>query len=560
MSETKNLLVAIVLSTIVLIAWKMFFEEKYLPPTKEIITETTQDINIVYDKKDALLKDSRVTIESDKIIGSINLTGALIDDIKLKDYKETTIDDSDNITLLSPKNTKDSYFTEFGWLTKDSNIKTPNKNTVWIANKKSITPGDPLTLEWTNDQNVTFYLKFNIDYNYIITVTQSIKNNSAENLDIIHYGRINRLKDLSGTTYIISHEGVSGVLNNHLFEITYKDLQKDTDTVIYKNNTSKDGWFGFSDKYWTTAFIPSKDHVLNVNAHHSIQNKENNFQVDYSLFPTIIEKGTEFSVSNSLFVGAKELDILDAYKDQLDIDLFDRVVDFGVLYFITKPIFITLKFINHLIENFGISILILTVIIKLLLLPITNKSYTSISKMKILSPELSKLKKLYAHDKQELQKATMNLFKKHNVNPMAGCLPIILQIPVFFALYKVLFITIDMRHADFYLWIKDLSAPDPTNLFTLFGLLEWNPPQLLHLGILPIILGATMVLQQKVSGSAINAQDNIQKNMLKFMPYVFTFIFASFPAGLIIYWTWSNILSILQQYLITKRTAHKDSK
>jgi YidC/Oxa1 family membrane protein insertase len=386
--------------------------------------------------------------------------------------------------------------------------------------------------------------------NFMFTVTLKVKNNSGKELTFFPYGLINRTYADTGKHMYILHEGPIGVFNNELTEISYEDLRDDGATKLEDSK----GWLGVSDKYWLSAIVPDKNETFDANFRHIKRNDKDAYQIDMRGEAFTVPSGDDHSVTMRMFAGAKKVQLLDEYSMKYDIPLFDRAVDFGSLYFLTKPFFELLSFFYSHVGNFGIAILLLTCVIKLVMFPLANKSYTSMSQMKLLTPKMQEIREKHADDKMKMNTEIMEMYKREKVNPMSGCLPILIQIPVFFALYKVLFVTIEMRHAPFFGWIHDLSAPDPTNLFTLFGLLQWDVPGFLHLGIWPIIMCVTMVLQQKLNPKPT---DEIQAMVIGYMPYVFLFLFASFPAGLVIYWAWNNTLSILQQWIIIRRLEKK---
>ena len=461
----------------------------------------------------------------------------------MPEYRATLAKDSPPTVLLSPSKYKKAYFAEFGWLSDDG-IELPNSNTIWRSNKKTLKPGSDVTLEWRNSQGVVFSINVALDHNYMFTIIQNIKNRSRKTISVRSYGLINRMFDTIEKSRI-SYEGPIGVFNNILKEVSYKDLE--SDKVAAFDNNFAGSWLGISDKYWLTAIIPQNLDGRKFNAkfqysHHLGKNK---FQADYISNKQTLLPGGQSKKTMNFFAGAKVLSILDAYEKKYGISLFDRSIDFGWFYFITKPMFNALKYCYNLFGNFGISILVVTIIIKTFLFPLANKSYKSMNRMKVLQPEINSLRELYADDKMKQNQAILELYKKEKVSPLSGCLPMLIQIPIFFSLYKVLFITIEMRHAPFYGWIKDLSAPDPTTIFNLFGLLPFAPPSFLMIGAWPILMAITMFFQQSLSPEPA---DEIQAKVMKFLPLLFLFMFASFPAGLVIYWAWSNMLSIAQQY------------
>lgn len=563
MSENKNLVIAILLSAAVLIAWQYFYElprQEELAKQREIVQaqqaaqQPGSDIIPAFpdiapksvSREEALAQlTERVTIANDKIQGSIVLEGARFDDITLLDYTNELDPRSGNVALFSPSASNTPYFAQFGWLSSDTSIQLPGSKTLWTADKTNLNPGETLTLHWDSPQNIRFILGITMDKNYLFTVTQSVANNSNQNVTLHPYGVLKRHWEQDHQPFAILHEGPIGVIHNKLEEVDFSDLIDDK-KVSY-NQTS--GWIGFSDKYWLASLIPDQSDLFNSNFTFNRRNSQNHFQVDFLGNAHTVAPGSSTTNTHHLFAGAKIVTLLDQYGTQLNIPLFDRAVDFGWLYFITKPIFLALKYFNALLGNFGLAILLLTVIIKLLMFPLANKGFKSMNRMKALHPKILDIKERYGDDKTQMHQAVMKLYQEEKVNPVSGCLPILLQLPVFFALYKVLFVTIEMRHAPFYGWIHDLSAPDPTSVFTLFGLIPIDLPGFLTIGIWPILMCLTMVLQQKINPPPT---DPTQAMIMKMLPFIFLFLFASFPAGLVIYWAWSNLLSILQQRFIAR--------
>jgi YidC/Oxa1 family membrane protein insertase len=492
----------------------------------------------------------RVKITADRVEGSIRLAGGRVDDLKLKDYRVGVEPTSDEITLLSPQGTPDPYFAEFGWVAGSKDIAVPNSDTMWTADRQTLTSSQPVTLTWDNGQGLKFERRYAIDSNYMLQVTERVTNSGSAPVDLLPFGLVSRQNTPATAGYYILHEGPLGVFNGTLTEYNYDKL-KDKKTIEAK---STGGWIGITDKYWLVALIPDQKRENTSRFNHSIFGGTDRYQVDYLQAAQTVPAGGSIEATNRLFAGAKEVRLLDRYTDEFGITRFDLAVDWGWFWFLTKPIFKALDYFYGLIGNFGLAILLLTVLIKLAFFPLANKSYRAMSKMKLLQPEMEKLRAKYGEDRQRMSQEMMGLYKKHGANPVAGCLPIAIQIPVFFALYKVLFITIEMRHAPFYGWIHDLSAHDPTSVFNLFGLLPWAPPEL-HLmggtmGAWPLIMGVTMFLQQKLNPQP---PDPVQAKIFLLMPVFFTFLLASFPAGLVIYWAWNNVLSVAQQWLIMRR-------
>ena len=563
MSDFKNLIIAMIAAVAILAGWQYFYESPKLKEYEKQAeirrkTDITSSIKIQKPEKFLSREDSldhyknRVRVKGDKIEGSISLVGARVDDIILSQYAKTINGDMP-VEILHPSRSKDSYFAEFGWFSQSKDIDLPSANTVWRANKKILRSGESVMLTWINRQGITFQMDIYLDKEYMFTIRKSIKNGSGNKLVVQDYSLINRIFEQE-KKFAISHEGPLGVFNGILDEVSYEDLQ--SKNKVEFNDNKAGSWFGISDKYWLSAIIPDKNRKFDSNFRHSKYLDKDKYQVAYLAEEEVIAPGSESLSVSHLFVGAKVVSILDFYGQYLNLDLFDRAVDFGWFYFITKPMFSALKFFYEVVGNFGLSILIVTIIVKIFLFPIANKSYYSMSKMKKLAPEMNRIKELYADDKMKQNQAIMELYKKEKVSPLSGCLPLLVQIPIFFSLYKVLFITIEMRHAPFYGWIHDLSAADPTTIFNLFGLISWQPPSFLMIGAWPLIMAFTMYIQQKMSPEP---SDPIQAKVMKLLPLIFIFMFASFPAGLVIYWAWSNILSVAQQYFIKIRAYRKEN-
>ncbi len=496
--------------------------------------------------RDAVIKGAeRVRIASDRLHGSISLKGGRFDDLSFADYRETIDPDSPEIVLLSPHGTDNAYFAEFGWVATGG-VAVPTPDSQWTADRETLVPGRPVTLSWSNGQGLTFKRMVSLDDDFMFTVTQTVENAGSAPVTLHPYGLVSRHGTPEVTGYMILHEGLLGVLEDTLVEVDYDEIQ---DSGTMKQNTTG-GWLGITDKYWLTALIPDQKAAVATRFVHLRDGGADKYQTDYMGGAVQAPAGGAVTVENRLFAGAKEVRVLDGYAETLGVDRFDLAIDFGWFYFLTKPLFYGLLMINAHLGNLGLAILALTVLIKLLFFPLANKSYRAMSKMKKLQPEMKKLQERFGDDKVRMNQELMALYKREKANPASGCLPILVQIPVFFALYKVLFVTIEMRHAPFYGWIHDLSAPDPTTIFNLFGLIPWTPPDFLMLGIWPLIMGASMFLQQKLNPQPA---DPVQAKIFLFMPILFTVLLAQFPAGLVIYWAWNNTLSIAQQWVIMKR-------
>ena len=499
----------------------------------------------------------RVIIETPALTGSIALRGGKIENIVLRNFYETQEEDSLPVTLLQED--PSPYFVQFSWRVSEG-VEAPDHNTLWSSEQTRLTPQAPLLLHWTNGEGVRFELLFSIDEHFMLTLEQRVANGSARTIAVQPYGVIQRQGKPPTLDFYILHEGLIGYLNESLEEITYKKALK-KQRLAYE---SKGGWLGITDKYWMTALIPDPRKPVTALFRAATRQRDgiaiDVFQADILYASSSLAPQAESEQLSHIFTGAKSVPLLDRYAQEHDIAGFDLAVDFGWFYFITKPIYNAITYFSRLLGNFGLAILALTVVIKFLFLPLSYKSYVSISKMKTLQPEMTVLRDRHKDDKKALQQEMLGLYKKHGVNPVAGCLPILLQIPVFFALYKVLFVSIEMRHAPFFGWIHDLSAPDPLGVLTLFGLIPWQIPQLLqplNLGLWPIAMGLSMWLQQKMNPAPV---DPIQKKIFAFLPILFTFLLGRFPAGLVIYWTWNNMLTIGQQWVITRHVSRRKPK
>ncbi len=515
------------------------------------------------DRATALAGSARVTIDSPRLAGSISLTGARVDDLVLTGYRETVDKGSPNIVLLSPSGTEHAYYANFGWLAGQG-IAVPGPETVWQADGDTLAPDHPVTLSWDNGQGLVFSQAFAIDQDFLLTVDQKVENGGDQSVELFPFGAISRTGTPKTLGYYILHEGLIGVLGGTLKESKYSSVKDDG----AESFQSTGGWLGITDKYWLVALVPDQGTAIDARFAHTLHEQTDIYQADYRAAAATLAPGASIQSENRLFAGAKEVRVLSRYGDTLGVPLFDRAVDFGWFWFLTKPIFYMLDYIFAVIGNFGVSILVLTVIIKGVLFPLANKSYRAMNRMKLLTPEMTKLRERFKDDKARLNQEMMALYKREKVNPAAGCLPILVQIPIFFALYKVLFVTIEMRHAPFFGWIHDLSAPDPTSILNLFGLLPYTvsgmldslpqiahgPLQILGIGVWPIVMGITMWLQQKLNPAP---PDPVQARIMMMLPIVFTFMLGHFAAGLVIYWAWNNTLSITQQRLIMWRMKRK---
>ncbi|MGI4852232.1 MAG: membrane protein insertase YidC [Janthinobacterium lividum] len=556
-TEKRNLWIAVILSTLVFIGWHHFFDKPQpILTNQEQAAAATADVPLDIKKPQALLSrdvalagDQRLTIDTPELQGSLSLKGARFDDLKLKNYHVTPSLESAQVDLLDPYGTKEAYYGQFGWIGDTAADALPNEDTMWQADQTQLTPTTPVTLHYQNDQGVIFQQVISVDEKYLFTVTQKVINSSQQTLPLQVYGAISRHGVPETQGFFILHEGPIGYLNQKLIEATYKDLSKKEQSL-----ESTGGWLGITDKYWLTALIPDQTMLVKTSFRETGGQGQEHYQISFTTQPYSIKPGETYEKISHFFAGAKILNELDSYEQKLGIPHFDRAVDFGWFYFLTKPIFHLLTWTHQWLGNFGLAIMLLTVVLKVLFFPLASKSYRSMARMKTLQPQMEKLRARYSDDKLKMNQEVMQLYKREKVNPMAGCLPMLVQIPVFFALYKVLFVSIEMRHAPFYGWIHDLAAPDPTTIFNLFGLIPWTPPAFLMLGAWPIVMGITMFIQQKLNPPPA---DPMQAKVFLLMPIMFTYMLAAFPAGLVIYWTWNNILTIAQQWTIM-RLAEKE--
>jgi len=575
--DNKNFILAIVLSVLIIAGWQYFYAQPMLEKQRHEQAEqqkqadqpsatqqqgqqsatgetpqlpgTAQAPATVQPREAVIAASPRLPIDTPSLSGSINLKGGHLDDLSLKKYRVTVEPSSPTITLLSPAGSEEAYFAEQGWVpAAGSGVKTPDARAVWqVPAGAVLKPGTPVTLTWDNGEGLVFKRTVSVDSDYLFTTREEVENRSQGPVSLYPYSRVVRqgIPHVQGV-YVI-HEGLVGVLAGELQEIAYKNLKEDAPPAPVQTTG---GWLGITDKYWGVAAIPDQKQAVTGTFRHTHESGHDMFQADYlGKDALVVPAGQTASYESRLFAGAKVVDTINRYRDA-GIERFDLMIDWGWFYFITKPMFWLIDHLQKWVGNFGIAILLATVIVKLIFFPLANKSYAAMSQMKKLQPEMMAIKERFADDRTKQQEAMMELYKKEKVSPLSGCLPVVVQIPVFFALYKVLYVTIEMRHAPFYGWIRDLSAPDPTSLFNLFGLIPWHPPAFLMIGVLPLIMGVTMWVQMRLNPAP---PDPIQAQIFNLMPIFFTFILAPFPAGLVLYWAWNNLLSIIQQSVIMKR-------
>ncbi len=582
-NENRNMILAIVLSMLVLIAFQYFSGIPQMEKQRQIAQQQqtlqqgtanaptaepgappapgtaapapTQAAATALTREQALALSPRAPIDTPRVTGSVSLKGGRIDDLSLKDYRETVKPDSPIIILLSPSGGPNPFYSEFGWVGgAGSTAKLPAADTVWsVADGARLTPDTPLVLSWDNGEGLAFRRTISVDRNYMFHVKDEVQNTGAAPATLHPFALVSRHGTPHTLGYYILHEGLIGVTSEGgLHEIKYKDIaEKKTETF-----PSTGGWLGITDKYWAATVIPDQQSKVQARFSAATVGSEVSYQTDWLGDAVTIAPGGSAASDGRLFAGAKEVRVVDGYDRDLGIDRFDLLIDWGWFYFITKPLFLLIDWIYKGVGNFGVAILIVTVMLKVLFFPLANKSYASMAKMKAIQPEIAALRERFGDDRVRLQQEMMEIYKKEKINPVAGCLPILIQIPVFFALYKTLFVTIEMRHAPFFGWIHDLSAPDPTTIFNLFGLIPWDPSQVpvighfLMLGVWPIIMGCTMWAQMKLNPAP---PDPTQKAIFDWMPLIFTFMLGSFAVGLVIYWAWNNTLSVIQQSIIMRR-------
>ncbi len=561
--DFRNVIFAIALSFAVLFGWSVIFETPQIEEQKksqqtesyqkkESQSSDSPSVNLENNKvpnisrEDAIVSGKRIKFENENVKGSIALKGALIDDIIFKNYK-SKLDSDERVTYLNPVETNDGYFVETGWASSNiGKISLPTAKTVWkVKGNNKLSIGNPVIIEWDNKSGLVFRKKIQLDENFLFKVTQEIENKSSKRIELYPYAQITRNVAPNVTDFYILHEGFIGVFDEQLEEEGYKDIEDKK-----KEYSAEEGWLGITDKYWLTALVPEKNQSFKGEFVY-----KNGFKANYiQNKPVVIQPSGSGISKTKIFVAAKEVRIIDGYAESENIDKFDLTIDWGWFYFFTKPLFFIMNYLFGLTKNFGIAIVLVTAAVRLLFFPLANYSFRSMAKMKILQPELLRLKELHKEDKKKLQQEMMSLYKREKVNPLSGCLPILIQIPFFFAIYKMLFISLEMRHQPFFGWIKDLSAQDPTSIFNIFGLISWDPPSFLIIGAWPIMMGATMFLQQKLNPTP---PDPVQAKIFMFFPLFLTIILAPFPSGLVVYWTINNILTITQQWVIMKTTTVK---
>ncbi|MBP2231413.1 YidC/Oxa1 family membrane protein insertase [Azospirillum agricola] len=575
MTDQRNLIIAIALSIAILLGFQYFYEKPRVEQQRQLAAQqaaqTEQTVNapapgvpgaqvpgtaveVAKDRATLVAEQvaagSRVKIDTPSLHGSVNLVGGRIDDLTLATYRETPDPKSPEIVLLAPAGTPQAYYAEFGWVPEDRAVATPNDKTVWKADAAALTPAKPLVLTWDNGQGLVFERKVAVDNDFMFTVTQTVRNTGGAPVRLLPYSLVSRSGTPHTSGYYILHEGPLGVFDGKLSEESYDSVRKAG--TIAKETTG--GWIGITDKYWLVSLVPDQKEKVTARYVHTTTGNTDRYQTDTMGAAVEVAPGAAIEQTARLFAGAKQVKLLDGYADSLGIKNFDLAIDFGWFYFLTKPFFYALDFFARVIGNFGLAILMLTICVKAVFFPLANKSYQAMSKMKALQPKMQELREKFGDDQARMNQELMAMYKREKVSPVSGCLPILIQIPVFFALYKVLFVTIEMRHAPFFGWIHDLSSPDPTTIFNLFGLIPWDPPAMLHLGAWPLIMGVTMWLQQKMNPAP---PDPVQQKVFQFLPIIFTFMLAGFPAGLVIYWAWNNLLSVAQQWTIMRRMGVK---
>ena len=558
MDNQKNLLLAVIFSIAVLVGYDFFFA-----PKKELQSNLNDIKNDTLPKKQGTeseapsiseklssksnnsnFNEKRVSFKSQRLEGSINLYGATIDEIILSDYFET-INKEKKIKLLQKENSSSPYFLRMGWASTNKSLKLPNKDSLWKS-LKNVNTNETIQLEWNNNQGITIKREISFDENFMIKIEDTVFNKTGEAVELTNFSYIRRKNHRPANKFFILHEGPLGVFNDTLQEFSYDDIEEQKEIV----ESSTNGWIGYTDHYWQVAIFPETDEPFKARFK-TLKNSKNSIQIDF-INDNIktLKSGESLSVKSYVFAGAKEVPLIDDYIKNLNVNKLDLSVDFGWFYFLTKPLFYALNYLSVLFSNFGVGIIILTIFIRILLFPLANKSFKSMNSMRLLTPEIKRLRERFKDDKQKMNQEMFALYREKKINPAAGCLPILIQIPIFFALYKVLFVSIEMRHAPFFGWIKDLSAPDPTSIFNLFGLIPFDTPAFLTIGVWPLLMGLTMYLQQKINPPP---PDPVQAKVFMLLPFIFTFLLATFPSGMVVYWTINNILSIGQQYILLEK-------
>lgn len=582
-NDQKNLILAMALSLMVIVGWNYFFAKPKVDQARQTTSQLQQlggkpaDPNApqpetaavapvvpTVSRDDALAASPRIVIDTKNLSGSLALKGSRLDDLSLKAYRETIDPNSPNIVLLSPSGAQDGYFVDLNYVAPQGvALDLPKADTVWKADGQRLTETTPVTLTYDNGKGLVIKRKISVDEFYMFTVADTVENKGKDAVNFFSNATITRQGEPATSGYAVLHEGFIGVIgaDQASTEVTYAQIAKETNKakVLPVDSYAVGGWLGFTDKYWATAIVPDPARGYK-GWFRMFPGFKPQYQTDAFGEQRTLAPGESATLSTRVFAGAKESRVLSYYQNEQGVSKFDMLIDWGWFHFITRPMFWLLETLFALVGNFGVAILLITLIVKILFFPLANKSYASMAKMKIIQPKMKEIQEKYADDKQRQQQEMMNLYRTEKVNPVAGCLPVLLQIPVFFSLYKVLFVAIEMRHAPFFGWIHDLSAPDPTNVFNLFGLINYDPTtlpvfgHLLHLGIWPLIMGVSMWVQMKMNPEPT---DPVQKTMFAWMPVIFTFMLGSFPAGLVIYWTWNNLLSVAQQGLIMKRSGAK---
>ena len=555
MDNQKNLLLAVVFSLVILIGFDFFFAPKKSEINRvqvdENISEETLDKNtpsidssIVKKSNEIKPSEKRINFKANRIEGSINLFGATIDDIILSDYFQT-IEKKKKIQVLQQESSNSPYFLRMGWASTDKSIELPDKNSLWKANKENFN-NEKVKLAWSNNKGLKIIREISFDENFMITITDEVINGTSGKIELTNFSYLRRKNYEPENKFFILHEGPLGVFNDTLKEVSYDELHENKEIV----ESTKNGWIGYTDHYWQVAIFPDTNESFKARFK-TLNDRRNSIQIDFiNDNVKSVEPNSNLVTKSYVFAGAKEVPLIDNYIKELNVNKLDLSVDFGWFYFLTKPLFYALNFLSTKFENFGIGIIILTIFIRIILFPLANKSFKSMNSMRILTPEIQRVRERYKDDRQKMNQEMFALYREKKINPAAGCLPILIQIPIFFALYKVLFVSIEMRHAPFFGWIKDLSAPDPTSLFNLFGLIPWDPPLFLTIGIWPLLMGLTMYLQQKINPPP---PDPNQAKIFMMLPFIFTFLLATFPSGMVVYWTVNNVLSIGQQYILLKK-------